>query len=111
VVLRRNVFMAITRLSQKFFFEFSEEDFPGEEDPLVIDERQRRRRAINLRILALHGDGSGGTLASTWSAFYFNNGWPRFDIMKPGNPFLPSSWVPILLPNPLSRRSPEVCES
>lgn len=58
-------FMAVTRLSRKFFLEFSEDDLQGEEDPLVIDERQRRRRAINLRIQALRGDRAFGASAST----------------------------------------------
>jgi hypothetical protein len=55
---------SILHLSQKFFAEFSEEDFQGEEDPRVIDERQRRRRAIDLRIQALRGDRAMGASAS-----------------------------------------------
>jgi hypothetical protein len=58
-------FMAVMRLSQKFFFEFSEDDLQAEEDPLIIDERQRRRRAFNLRIQALRGDRAFGASAST----------------------------------------------
>jgi hypothetical protein len=58
-------FMAVMRLSRKFFFEFSESDLQGEEDPRVIDETQRRRRAINLRIQTLRGDLAFGASAST----------------------------------------------
>jgi hypothetical protein len=57
-------FSSIVHLSEKFFFEFNEEDLDGEEDPLVIDERQRRRRAINLRIQALRGDTLEGTVTA-----------------------------------------------
>jgi hypothetical protein len=49
-------YVSVMRLSQKFFVEFRGEDLEGEEDPFVIDERQRRRRAIDLRIHALRGD-------------------------------------------------------
>jgi hypothetical protein len=57
-------YSSILRLSQKFFFEFSEEDLQGEEDPLVISERQRRRRAFDLRIRALRGGRAFGASAS-----------------------------------------------
>lgn len=60
-----DTFVQVTRLSRKFFFELSEDDFQGEEDPIVIDERQRRRRAIDLRIQALRGDRAFGASASS----------------------------------------------
>lgn len=58
-------FTNISRLSQKFFPELEEGDLQGAADPTVDDEKQRRARAIRLRLRALQEDQWSGATAST----------------------------------------------